>query len=669
MRRDPIELPSLPRDDRPGDPWMDAADVGGSASNRRVRTWAGRRRHFIVIALGVFGLAVMLMIILVPAEHLIKPGELSTPHAQILAGTMTQDKCAACHDEAALSPLSWFRSGESSHDGVRQSDLCMNCHHRTIPANLSHAAHNLPLSVREQLTENIRTASLDTDHNQTFALHRWIPDAAVDQNNVQCATCHKEHQGFDGDLLSMSDAQCQSCHVNRFGSFADSHPDWSAWPYGRGGQIQFNHATHMRKHFPGWNSGRLTFDCAMCHPDSGEQVGQTHEWSGEVLRVASYENSCQACHDESMNLQAGKGIEFVTLPMLPTAVADRVGNWPERATGFADGVIPPLTELLLRADPAVANRLRRIPNGDISRITVENGTADDNLVQIATQTRSLMQDFGRQGQAVIEARLLQIGISVKPFQKVLRSLSPQLVDSANEKWFAAVSSSLQDAVQVTRSPFRLVAADEEDLLGGSLLLSDDDSGGLLDGDLLTMPSGDALLTEEPLLEDPLLEPAEDAPDQAATSFELVRRGGWYRDDDQLAIRYRGQGHADPVLVGLIETFAQLSEADPLKQRFFSDPKITACVSCHESATSLPARWTAQRQIGRRSEFTKFSHRPHLNVSALGDCLHCHQVAEVNDAESTRMDFEPLGRQSCAACHQAHAAGETCTTCHRYHIGP
>ena len=31
------------------------------------------------------------------------------------------------------------------------------------------------------------------------------------------------------------------------------------------------------------------------------------------------------------------------------------------------------------------------------------------------------------------------------------------------------------------------------------------------------------------------------------------------------------------------------------------------------------------------------------------------------------DFEPLPRQSCAACHHVNAAGDGCTTCHRYHI--
>ncbi|MCG8653837.1 MAG: hypothetical protein MI861_28620, partial [Pirellulales bacterium] len=77
------------------------------------------------------------------------------------------------------------------------------------------------------------------------------------------------------------------------------------------------------------------------------------------------------------------------------------------------------------------------------------------------------------------------------------------------------------------------------------------------------------------------------------------------------------------------------------------------------------------QVGRQGLFTKFSHAPHLNVAQLADCTHCHRVrspqAEVAVNVASLVEFEPLGRNSCASCHTRRAAGDACTKCHRYHI--
>ncbi|MCS7467845.1 hypothetical protein NZK35_14425 [Stieleria sp. ICT_E10.1] len=657
MRRDNLEIPQPPVNDRPGDSWMPAVDAAGSTGDARVRTWSGRRRRWTVFFLICASLGAVATLAIMPAEQLFKPGELSTPHAQILAGAVAGENCGACHHQAAFSLAAWFQSASDPHAAVRQSDLCMDCHHRTIDANLALAAHNLPLSVRDQMTETIRLASKRSAAGSTGLLPRLIPDAAVDQNDVACRTCHQEHHGAEGDLLSLSNNQCQTCHSKRFGAFADSHPDWKGWPYGRGGELSFNHATHQQTHFPSWKSGAETFDCSVCHP-----AGPT----GELVRVASYETSCKTCHDEAMNVQAGKGIAFVALPSLPPNALNNVSGWPEDATGFADGVISPLAELMLRADPTVSRIVRSVPGGDVSRLSIEDPQTIETLSRLAKGYQALIDDVDRRGQSAIQERLMELGISPGPFQPVLRSLSPQLLESAGQKWFTRTNLTGTQSATIARPrpKIRLVLADDDDLLGTELLGSS----------LLGEPGDVDALVEDPLLEDPLV----GSKDHSSTVMsdvppsELVQVGGWYRDDQRFAVSYRGNGHGDPVMVGMIETFAQLAEHDPLKQRFFRAPFVAACVSCHPGATAIPATWRAKRLVGQRSAFTKFSHRPHLSVSALGDCSHCHQVRDrqtMRDHEFVfaGSEFKALERESCAACHHANAAGEDCTQCHRYHI--
>lgn len=662
MRQDDIELPNPPVDDRPGDSWIRGSGVTESGEPAQHLSWTGHRRRWTRLFWLVVSVGAVATFSLIPKATIFRPGPLSTPHAQILAGTVTSEKCGACHRQAALSPLGWLRSAGESHADLRQSDLCLDCHHRMMPENLAFSAHNLPLSVRTQLANELRLTSLDGATESRWLMQAFAPEAVVDQDNIQCASCHKEHHGADGDLLSMSNDQCQTCHSNRFDSFADSHPAWNRWPYGRGGQIAFDHASHLHKHFPSWKSGAEKFVCAKCHPESSSGSGDPAGLSGELLRTSSYENSCKVCHDESMNLQAGEGIDFVSLPILPKSALAGVESWPSSATGFADGIIPPLTELLLRSDPEAAALLRKLPGADVSRLSVDDTQLHARMPILAVALQDLIREFGQQGQTAIGQRLKQLGISQRSFQPVLRSLPPQLISSAGNQWFSgrSISDPASANLALPVSKIRLVVAGDDDLLGESLLIGGDESGDLLDEDPLSAHSSDA---------DPL---AIDI-DSSATvqsilpASSLVRFGGWYRDDQRLAITYRGHGHADPVMVGMIETFAQLGDGDPVKSRFFSDASVRSCVTCHVGATTLPATWKSTALVGRRSEFTKFSHRPHLNVSALGDCVYCHKIGSADPSHHSSVEFQPLDVQTCAACHNAKAAGDNCTKCHRYHI--
>ncbi len=368
MRRDELALPEPPANDRPGDRWTCGA--GGHSRCSRgpdalgkcpladachpQRTWLGRRRRIVMIAAGVLVLVTLALTQRRFTATVFKPGHLASPHAQILAGTLTSQRCASCHPRAATAPLEWFASAEVGHQDVSQSDRCLNCHHTTIPRSTAKLAHNLPQRVRGEL----RLASVGSGDR---SWHDWLPNPAVNQEDVDCSVCHREHRGAGADLLAVSDAQCQTCHADRFGSFATSHPDWEQWPYGRGREVAFNHATHANKHFPATRRGETVaqFQCADCHQRNDRN---------ELARSTSYQRACKSCHDQALRIEAAEGIELLALPTLPSESAKKVEPWPESATGFYDGRLSPIAELLLRADPDTAVAIQQIPDGDFSRI-------------------------------------------------------------------------------------------------------------------------------------------------------------------------------------------------------------------------------------------------------------------------------------------------------------
>ena len=351
MRRDEIVIPDPPPNDRPSSRWMCGREGsespcphGPSGSGTCLlaeactpkRTWYGKRKRIATAMLAVATIVTFLFIRTKYAADVFKPGGLATPHAQILSGTATTNRCAACHPPAALSPNTWFDADSDGHRAeggraaVTQTDRCLDCHHNVIRRDRATLAHNVPESVLAQIRSRIHGAQIRLASTGSIkkTWHDAMPGPSIDQSNVQCSACHREHQGAVGTLLDVADSQCQTCHVDRFGSFADSHPDWSQWPYGRGGSIAFNHQTHATKHYPGsQHSGApMVFDCASCHRADAK---------GELARSPSYELACQSCHDAGLKIEAAEGIELLALPTLPKA--EGAQKWPEQARGFYDG--------------------------------------------------------------------------------------------------------------------------------------------------------------------------------------------------------------------------------------------------------------------------------------------------------------------------------------------
>ena len=692
MRRDDLPLPEPPPIDRPGDGWVcerpaDGCPRGpdgngrcpfGDACRPQPR-WRALRRRWSIALLAVSAVAAGIVTTLIEPARLFRPGELATPHAQILAGTLDDAKCASCHESASLEPRAWFGLGGDAHDGVDMTDRCLDCHHETIDRNRAKLAHQLPAAVLRQIRLASKALRSDTWHDR-------LPGPAISTDQVQCAACHREHQGGGGNLLDVSDRQCQTCHADRFGRFANGHPWWDEWPYGRDGEIAFDHATHAGIHFRDNPAGGPphAFDCGQCHQ---RQDG------GELARGPSYEQGCGSCHDASLRAASDAGLVLASMPSLPPETASHVGDWPERATGFWDGKLTPLMRLLLAADTEARGAVDIIPGADFSRIDDRDRDQVTAAGNVAAAFRRLMRSIADEGQTAVLRRLESVGISRQARQPLARSLPPQLVAATFDDWFADPSpleqprSASQQGADSQNDSDDGFASDESllesDSLDENLLTSNDDLL-TVDDDLLSVdddPLRDSQ-TRDPLTSVDLFSVGDQDGNASGSTptrerFDpraMLPLGGWFRDDAAMSIGYRPAGHADGVLVAMIEIARDLPHDDAIRVALTNEPAVQSCLTCHRSVLASRGGWRAEaaQEVGRG--FTRFSHGPHLSIRTLADCGHCHQVASPRPSPKTSLagesghprEFEPMPLSACSSCHDRGGAPDRCTTCHRYH---
>lgn len=582
------------------------------------------------------------------------PGQLAQPHAQILGGQLRNDRCAACHVAAQGRLATWFGSGRAGHAGVSQSQLCVDCHHTTIPTDRARSAHNLTIS------ELRKISATQTTGERTW--HDVMPRPPFGLNDVECSACHREHGGSAADLTLVSSAQCQACHKDRFASFSDGHPDWGRWPYGRGGQIAFDHAAHRDGHFA--KQGEA-FNCRSCHAVATD---------GSIARTASFETSCAACHDQSLRIEASRGIDLVSLPTLDVQSARDhgvdIGPWPAAADGVDDVIIPPLMRMLLATDPDAAAAIdhltepaARLWDGPPSPATLQASA------ELAAAIRQLVEALAQDTDGAIERRL------GKGAELIAGQLSPQTIAAAGQRWFTEIPphDPQQNGVDLgvdTPSPSVDLLPASDDLLGGDPLAFGAADDPLMPTDARSAPSDSS--------------PRPDwHSDRPFDPDSALPRGGWYRDDIRLAIRYRAAGHADGVLRAVLELAADGILEPSQRDALLAIPAVAACAECHVGVRrDAQASWRSIRSDADQRTFTRFSHRPHMNLPELSDCTHCHRVegdarqpltavsataASVTSGANFPRDFAPLEHSDCVRCHTPKAAGDSCTLCHRYHV--
>lgn len=572
------------------------------------------------------------------APRFVQPGSLSVAHSQILEGTLTKDRCAACHGNVTADQ--WSGLAQLGHAGITGSlgnleprtmtDRCVTCHHERIPAKLARSAHNLSVVDRSTLTQRLHRQGNSGNPDRIVGM--TTPDVAISQDDVGCSVCHREHHGAHANISAVTDSRCQTCHSRQFGSFATSHPEFDDYPPRSNRSIAFDHVRHASLHYPKESGGGspIAFDCRSCH------VMPVDSESDPIVRSLPFEVACASCHDEELKVQVAMGPALIALPTLPDDVARRIESWPTAATGLPDGKLSAWMRLLLAAqDPD----LNFDGMTDLGLVDWDSPDRRDQAVYLGRAIRQFAIDLSIHGQPHLKNLAERAGADEATAIRLARSFQPQLLRDAVRDWFGKSDQALLGNRSRARN-VRLVNFDDDVLTDWS---------------------------KEP---DPLLSSGPPTEKTSDWIDEIVRRydsataqsfGGWYRDDLTLSVRYRGTGHTDSVLRSLIE-LSRRSGTD-----LTDDPAIAACVKCHQGPN-----WNSLTTPGLRSRLTKFTHRPHLGVLALQDCRHCHDlnepVAGSQAAVGFTNDFQALNKDACAHCHTSNAAGDRCTTCHRYHVG-
>lgn len=656
-----------------------------------------RRRPWIIGLLLVFAITLTIALGTPLAPHVAKPGKLSLAHAQILEGTLAQDRCTACH--VNVSAQAWSRMRTSGHAGIdleaaTMTDRCLQCHHQRIKPQVARAAHNLSVNERLRLTRRLHRAFA----NQSNSEGSRQPDpvltrvssrgSVVDglkptnaQDDVACSACHREHHGVHENISVVTDAQCQTCHTRQFDSFATDHPEFENYPASANRVIEFDHVRHANLHFPKQAetdaNARIQFDCRVCHlvsPSPEQRRSMLMEPSSvkdPIVETLPFELACASCHDESLKVAISTGPSLISLPTFPREVTRQLESWPEAATGSPDGELSGWMRVLLTAqDPTLD--LEGMMN--LGRVDWRSPKRLDQAVALARAIRTFAIDLSVQGQPWLRDLAVAAGSTQADAVRLARSLPPQLMRDAVLDWFGHFETPVVDRFSArpesdrSSNGSRLVMTD-------SLLSEESDDDELL---------GDWSSSEDPLVGDLLLpqapprDPLGHWQEKIASRFDPAKiqsLGGWYRDDLTLSLRYRGTGHADEVLRILVDLSQQ---RDP---QAIQDSVMVTCLACHRGG-----HWKAGGDAGLRDRLTKFTHRPHLDIRGLQDCQHCHSLALPSNAgsptkrsssitqvstrghESVGLDFAPLQKAACVACHTSAAAGDHCTTCHRYHVG-
>jgi hypothetical protein len=358
-----------------------------------------------------------------------------------------------------------------------------------------------------------------------------------------------------------------------------------------------------------------------------------------VQLLTNYDCACAACHDEKIRTSVGQGIAMLTLPTLDVGAYRKagleVGSWPAGATGDFDGRLPPIMKLLLAGDAHTAAALTKL-GANFEFADLDTGNVDQLRASAALVDgiRQLLVDLSQNGPEAARVRLqsaLARDLTSAELQLLVAGLSIDTVRDAARAWFPNADVGAKG--------------------------------------WQSMPSA-----------------SETEPRTPNPGRPFAQAGAWSRDDATFAVRYLPSDHADPVLGGWLNLIGNTPTTDtqPLVAGAAKElMKPTApgqCISCHSvdqtTADSLLVNWRPADLTAGSHTFTKFSHGPHLSLPQLADCTSCHALdSQASTAASYAdydphhfaSDFQPLSKQQCATCHTTAAAGDSCQSCHRYHV--
>lgn len=529
----------------------------------------------------------------------VSPGPLSGFHNQFTG----EEGCAACHESHPLPTDQWVLAAFAPSD---MSSQCLDCHTFGGP----------PLS----------------PHNlDPITLAKPVKD-------VECTTCHTEHNGETGAISGVSDVQCKSCHTKKFDGFAEDHPPFSDnFPHREQTSVKFDHAAHLARHFeePRY-ADRALKACSGCHlvNDADRRV-----------QPGSYQETCAACHDD--NIPARE----LTLLRLPEFLED---NMDHQAVREACGPTLDRYEMMVEQMEMLTETVQEMAAGE----EIDPADAEDVLAEIAPEEE---EDF--------------YSVSVDTptlFTGLILGVDVDDVDDYGEPVQTLIAEMVEDGIDPLKE--RIAAISDEETANALL------AG--LNPELIKRVAcaWAANLEYEP--------PAD------------METGGWFGDFTE--IKYRAMGHADPVARNWVEfalsSVPAMAEDEDLFEVAvaFRDSIIDrkegpgACAKCHSiidadavdaetdgDEVNLSVAWGFGRS--QPPAYLMYSHAPHLNLLGrdLG-CNTCHKIAGEADFAGAFDDFNPhryvsnfaaIAKETCVECHAPGKVRQDCLLCHDYHYEP
>ncbi|MEM8496860.1 MAG: hypothetical protein AAF542_02485 [Pseudomonadota bacterium] len=601
----------------------------------------------------------------------IQPGTLTASHAGI-------KQCEACHSAANLGVKGWVNSalsGSTQHD----TKLCLNCHELGEYPEFAH-------SISPDVIANISETKRAVGNQQTLLVQGakrlgWAPQTGA---RLECKSCHQEHSGNHQLITANSTDHCQSCHSQSFASFEDGHPEFSQYPFRERTAINFDHVSHIGKHF---DEQQAPTSCLSCHATRTQ---------GNEISTLGFEQTCSSCHAEDIqgsNRAATSGFDVLRVPGLDTdALRERrvfIGEWPQHA----DDSLSPLMELLLQSDAHYA--VVRPILGTVDLMDLSDAT-DEQLNAVATLAwcvKMLLQDIIEGGTGFLQMRLekaLGRPLSHAQVAPLLATLPRSVIQSASVAWFPSLSTDLEHHMKgseywIDEKETKQVVTESEASINQPII----DELDLSDDELFADEEGGDLWSSVDEAE-----PEAISASLAISSEQWAKYGGWYRED--LTLYYRPVGHADGFLRHWLELSANVNNATTLFGQL-SDPKAPGqCMQCHsiDQADTTTADAAAQQRssittinwlthssardlsVGER-KFTHFRHIPHLTLQGDDGCQSCHALNADNDYAAGFNDFDQstfssnfsfMEKATCDSCHNRSVENQDCLSCHQYHAG-
>ena len=519
-------------------------------------------------------------------------GPLSSIHQNFTA----EKGCNSCHSAHGTGAMGWVNAALTTSG---PSDNCTNCHQFNNPVN---GAHN--------------SAVIASKHPQ----------------NTSCTMCHTEHKGANANIITMNDAQCNSCHEQKISSFAGDHKAFSkTYPFGQRTAIAFNHSSHFSKHFKDARYAKNVpgKGCTGCHDAARAE---------RAVPVRGFDETCAGCHQDTVASRPFVMFTFPELEKNPFKIEDII----ESPGGSLTAAVKATAEL----------------QGKVEKLAEASGSDPGKV--IVDDMKTILADLGdRIGEIEADEEYEPISSeTLTPVSAELMGVNGEEIEEYAEATETLVSGILEDGVAALSELVNEAGGNPDTLLRG---LSNDTVG----------PAFAAWAANKEY------EPIGDTIEK-----------GWYANE--LSLVYRASAHSDPVMKAWLD-FAARKGTEPMSEALLSSSDgAGACTKCHAVSLNKAGKSTSQKEKGKLkvewkshpsdgSPLVKYSHKPHINLLGPGTwCTSCHKINEKSDFSAAFKQLDPnkfssnfssVAKGTCVECHGGGQVSQQCLTCHEYHQEP